>query len=415
MRWLLIRQLKSSDVNKKLKAIKKLEKIGTTEVVDHLITTLAHDNLKVKIATIEALGTIKNTKAIEPLIKILLDKTEDVRIAANKSLDKIDQNWFKSESVQKYLPRFIDALKANNIAYVRDIIDKLGQFGYRLAVDQLLQLVESCNEKLLASISNTLSLLNWIPENQIDKIKSLILIMYKKGFLKNDLAKHDKNYWGKIIKRYSNVLNWKPDGELGELIDLCEQILNKGRKDITDIMPKLIKKTLPYLPKPSKIYISCEYRHSSPSNPFDSEYNDTYKDKGICLQGEAGLKEFPWPAEKDITYKSLEYGSSKESSKGPSDSIWLLNSGALLKITTKEYSYNSASDHGGYYSSLKWEAMIERMNVREFVDKMFSSIKLLSNFFSFYLYYAAFRENLSKWHKEGEELDIRLVTGFGRA
>jgi vesicle coat complex subunit len=84
----LIQALEDKNVNVRRRAIRALEKAGSS-AVEPLIAALKSEVSRVRAGAVEALGEIEDRGAVEPLIAALQDRISNVRAGAAEALGKI--------------------------------------------------------------------------------------------------------------------------------------------------------------------------------------------------------------------------------------------------------------------------------------------------------------------------------------
>lgn len=88
MLWLTLRQLKSSNALKRMKAAEKLAASQNAQAFEHLVTALSDADFEVRIVSARGLGQF-GERALEPLVSALKDESSSAREAAIGSLAKI--------------------------------------------------------------------------------------------------------------------------------------------------------------------------------------------------------------------------------------------------------------------------------------------------------------------------------------
>jgi HEAT repeat protein len=89
MLWWTAQQLKSKDIDVRLKAIEKLEADGSTKAGEALMAAFADPEESIRKAAAKAVGYTRNEDLLQPLLHLLRDKTETVRESAADALRQL--------------------------------------------------------------------------------------------------------------------------------------------------------------------------------------------------------------------------------------------------------------------------------------------------------------------------------------
>ena len=127
----LIRCLKDRSWEIRRTAAKKLGLLADRSAVEELCHLITDPDRDVRESAIAALGQLRDRRAIPQLVLGLLDKESSVRAAVGSILTQMDRHWEKEESIRRYLPKIISALKHPDY-WVRHSATKLLE---RLKVD----------------------------------------------------------------------------------------------------------------------------------------------------------------------------------------------------------------------------------------------------------------------------------------
>jgi len=144
----LIQELEDKNVNIRRRAIRALEKAGSS-AVEPLIAALKSEKSRGRAGAAEALGGIKDPRAVEPLIASLQDRISNVRAGAAEALGEIKD----SRAVEP----LIASLQDNN-AHVRSwAAEALGKMKDSRAVQPLTAALEDKNADVRNSAARALA------------------------------------------------------------------------------------------------------------------------------------------------------------------------------------------------------------------------------------------------------------------
>jgi len=143
--WWTVRQLRSHNWPKRLRAAKTLARSRHPQAVQLLIPLLKDEQFYVREAAALGLGALGNTHAAEPLLSSLMDIDRRVREAADKALTQIAGDWKKSELGRNAVPSFIAALGSRDLLVKYHAASTLGAIGDPRAVEPLVQALKQKN------------------------------------------------------------------------------------------------------------------------------------------------------------------------------------------------------------------------------------------------------------------------------
>jgi HEAT repeat protein len=127
----LVRCLKDSSWEVRQAAANALGMLGERSAVEGLCALVNDPDRDVRESVIAALGMLGERRAIAALVPALLDHESTVRNAAAATLQKLDRNWERDESIRVVVPTIVQALTHSDY-WVRF---SAGQLLERLGVD----------------------------------------------------------------------------------------------------------------------------------------------------------------------------------------------------------------------------------------------------------------------------------------